>query len=548
MKKLTFLVVAVLFAGTLLMAQTVQDAKKFMYYGRYTSAKQALDKLVAADPKNAESIYWLGQWHLMQRPADVAAAKSVYQNALQGGLNDPLIWVGMGHVELLEGKNNEARQRFEAAITATSKKKRREMVEDPQILNAIGRANADGDSKTGDPQYAIEKLKKATEIEPTNPETFVNLGINHLKVGNGGDAFEAFRNALRVDPNYALANLRLGKIFQSQRNREQAEQYFNSAITGDPAFAPAYLELYDYYANRDVNKAREYLDKFIANADKDCSTEFFYADYLFRSGNYKESLDRAKAMEAGACSTYPRLKVLYAYNHDRLGNSEEAKNNIEGFLNNANAVNIQPTDYEFAASVLKNIPGSEQNAITYLERALEADTNRNTRFKYMDTIAFLYRKQGKYPERLQWLQKSYETNPNPSNLDIYNLGDAAVSAGNFDLADTMFNRYKREYPDQIYGYLGLSKSAIARDKDTTAGSAVPAVMDYINFMTKADPARYKAYIIQNYGYLVYVHANVQKDYEAALRDLEGILAVDPENAYAKGTAEQIRRVMKPGSK
>jgi hypothetical protein len=107
----------------------------------------------------------------------------------------------------------------------------------------------------------------------------------------------------------------------------------------------------------------------------------------------------------------------------------------------------------------------------------------------------------------------------------------------------MFNKYKSDYPDQIYGYLGLAKTAIARDKDTTTGSAVPVVRDYIAALTKADPQRYKSLIIQNYGYLVYVHANVQKDYEAAIKDLEGILAVDPENAYAKGTIEQIRKVI-----
>ena len=109
----------------------------------------------------------------------------------------------------------------------------------------------------------------------------------------------------------------------------------------------------------------------------------------------------------------------------------------------------------------------------------------------------------------------------------------------------MFNRYKALYPDQIYGYLGMSKTAIARDQDTTAGSAIPAVMDYINILKKTDAQRYKSQIIQNYGYLVYVHANVLKDYPAAIADLEGILEVDPENSYAQGTIEQIKKVMNP---
>ena len=103
-------------------------------------------------------------------------------------------------------------------------------------------------------------------------------------------------------------------------------EYYNKAVTVDPGFATGYLELYDYYANRDVNKAGDFLQKYVANSDKDCSTEFLYADYLFRSGKYQESLDKTRAMENGACKTFPRQKVLYAYNYDRIANQFQSLN------------------------------------------------------------------------------------------------------------------------------------------------------------------------------------------------------------------------------
>lgn len=252
MKKLTTLLLAVLLSGKLLLAQTVEDARKSLYYGRTTSARQSLEKLVASNSKNAEAIYWLGQAYLAID--SIGGAKQVYQNALNAGVNDPLVWVGMGHVEVLEGKKDAARQRFEAAITSSMKKKK----EDPVILNAIGRAEADGPATVGDPAYGIEVLKRAAALDPTNPDIFNNLGINYLKLGpdQGGNAYEAFTNALKADPINAKAKFRLGKIFQSQGNAEKYIDYFNQAVTGDPNYGPAYLELYDYYANRDVNAAR----------------------------------------------------------------------------------------------------------------------------------------------------------------------------------------------------------------------------------------------------------------------------------------------------
>ncbi len=236
MKKLTTLFFAILFAGNSLFAQSLDDAKKSLYYGRTTSTKQTLDKLVAANPKNAEAIYWLGQTLLGAE--DVTGAQKVYQDALTGGINDPWIWVGMGHVELLQGKKDAARQRFEAAITATTEKKRRENVENPDILNAIGRANADGPANVGDPAYAIEKLKRAAALKPTDPDVLVNLGINYLKLGpdQGGNAYEAFTNANKIDPKFARGSYRLGKIFQSQGNTEK----FLATILNAQAFYPAF--------------------------------------------------------------------------------------------------------------------------------------------------------------------------------------------------------------------------------------------------------------------------------------------------------------------
>jgi tetratricopeptide (TPR) repeat protein len=544
MKKITILLwIAICFVHHL-EAQSIEDGKKALYDGRNTTAKNTFSSIVAAKPKDADAVYWLGQTYL--RMDDTAAARNVYAKALQSGLDAPIIQVGMGHVELLEGQKNQAMQRFDQAINNSKTRKG----ENPEILNAIGRANADGPSTVGDPQYAIDKLKRAAQLDPNNPDIYVNLGINYLKLGteHGGDAYEAFNNALRIDPNYALAKYRLGKIFLSQGNKEKFEGYFLGAVESDPKFTPAYLDLYNYYAQRDVNKAKEYLEKYMANSDKDCDVDFFYADYLFRAGKYQESLDKAKSMANGQCKNYPRLKVLFAYDYDRLGDSLQAKSNIESYLSTAAPDKIQPDDYLLAASVLKRIKGSEESAIKYLKIALSNDTVRTHQFMYMDTIASLYHKLGDPAQRLAWLQKSFNTNPHPSNFDIYNLGQAALEAGNYNVADSMFSMYKTDYPDQIYGYMGLAKSAIAKDKDTTVGSATPAVTDYIHYLEKNDKNKYKSLIIQNYGYLVYIDANVKKDYAAALKDLEGILAVDPENAYAKATSEQIRKVMNAKNK
>jgi len=539
MKKLSTVLLAVLLSGKLLLAQSVDDARKSLYYGRTTTAKQTLDKLVASNPKDAQAIYWLGQTYLAID--SIGGARQVYQNALNGGVNNPYVWVGMGHVELLEGKKDAARQRFEAAITASTKRKK----EDVGILNAIGRANADGPATAGDPAYAIQILKRASAIDPNNSEVFTNLGINYLKLGpdQGGNAYEAYTNAIKADPKNARAKFRLGKIFESQGNSEKFLQYYNDAVASDPAYAPGYLELYNYYSNRDVNKAKEYLEKYIANSDKDCSTDAAYADYLFRAGKYQESLDKAKAMESGACKNFPGLKVIYAYNYDRLGDSLQARSNIESYLSTVSPEKVNPSIYQFAGTVLLKFPGQDSVATTYLEKAMANDTVTANKVNYINTIIASLGKAGNYPAQVTWYRKLAAIQPDLTARDLYFYSDAAIRANDFATADTVGQLYVQKYPDQPQGYAAIAKAAIARDVDTTAGSAVPAVTSYIQWMEKTDTAKYKNTIISNYGYLVAVHANTLKDYPAALKDLEGILAIDPSNSYAQSTAETIRKVM-----
>lgn len=539
MKKLSILFFGVLLTGQVLMAQSLDEGKKQLYYGRTTSATQTFQKLIASNAKNAEAIYWLGQTHLQLN--NIAEAKALYQKALTDGINDPYLWVGMGHVELLEGKKDAARQRFEAAITASTQKKK----ESPAILNAIGRANADGGTEVGDPMYAIEKLKRAVALEPGNSDAYVNLGINYLKLGNdhGGDAYEAFNNAIKAETTNARAKYRLGRIFQSQGNSEKYLAYFNEAVQADAAFAPAYLELYNYYALRDVNRAREFLDKYVANSDKDCNTDFFYADYLFRSGKYQESLDKAKTMASGACANYARLKVLYAYNYDRLGDSVQARANIESFMASAKPTDIQPDDYLFAASVIKDFSGGEQAAIGFLEKALSLDTNRTTRFRYMDTIAFLYKKQGKLNERLDWLRRSFQTNPNPSNLDIYNLADAALNAGQYALSDSFSRAYIVKYPTQEYGYALLARNAKAADPDSSKGTAFDEVEEYITFLRSADSVKNATKIKYQYYYIASVASDKLKDYSRAINALEKVLIIDPQDQFATRAIPVLKKAL-----
>ena len=152
-KKGLLLLTTLLFIN-MVKAQTIDDGRKFLYYQKYNSAKAVFQKLFSANPADGDAAYWLGQTLIApDEDKDIAGAKEVYRKALEANSNNALVIAGMGHVELLEGKTQDARNHFETAISLSGGKS-------VAVLNAVGFANADFLSKYGDAGYALEKLKR----------------------------------------------------------------------------------------------------------------------------------------------------------------------------------------------------------------------------------------------------------------------------------------------------------------------------------------------------------------------------------------------------
>lgn len=519
MKKFLLLLMAFVVMHQTMFAQYA-DGIRLLNYENNKSARETFQKLVDANPQDPEAIYWLGQALLATDGGDpskeqIASAKALYQKGLGSIGSDPWLVTGMGHIELLErGDINSVKQKFEQAITAsTGTKGKNKGKANPGILNAIGRANAKVGSGLGDNLYAIEKLNQAGQLDLTNPDIFINKGINYLKMGgeNGGEAVKAYQEAISRDPKSALAYYRIGKVYQSQNNKDLFEQNFDNAIMADPACPLPYFAYYLNYANRDVNKAKDYLDKYVANADKDPKTDYFVADYLFRAGKNDESLAKIQELEKSAGGNeIPRLSILSAYNYDRKGDSVQAKAYLEKFFANAPADKIEPSDYELAVKVLTKFPGSEAQAATYLEKAIATDTSHINKLAYMQQGADMYAKAKNPTEQLNWMKRMVELKGTTSESDYYKITAAALSAKDYPQTLDWAKKYMAAFPDKPQPYSFYRRAAIASDPDTTSGKGVEQ-LQYIDSIYNLNKEKYKKALFINKYYTILYYINKQNN-------------------------------------
>jgi Flp pilus assembly protein TadD len=518
------LVAAVVTGGNLVNAQSVEQGRKFFYYERYKSAQENFEKVLAANPNNIDAVYWLGQTLLELK--DSVGAKNLYQKSLTQNGNAPLLMAGIGQVELMEGKANDARQHFEAALTLTKGK-------DVDVFNAVGRANVE--ARTGDANYAIEKLNQATAVKNfKDPETYILMGDAYRKLIDGGNSVQSYNKAFALDSKLAEAKYKIGKVYLTQGNKDYFLPAFEEAVTIDPAYKPAYFELFYYWYYRDVNKAAPYLDKYIANADQGPEMEYLKTDFLYASGKPAEAKTKAEGLIAQyADKVNPRMYRLVAYAADTLGDPNAAKTAMNTFFTKATAEQpVLALDYEELAKINAKIPGAEAEVFANLAKAVDMDTLVENKVKYINRAAELAKLKGDRVQQTILLGKLYGLKANPTQTDLYNYAYAAYQAKSYPVADSLFcGVYQSKYPDQIFGYLWCARTKKAMDDSTNSqGLAVEAYKVLADKARQLDSVKFKSQVLESYYYLIPYFNDIKKDKETALLYTNKGLEFDPTNA------------------
>ena len=543
MKKSVILMLFAALFSAAAWAQNLQEGVAHLNAERYQSAKSALEKIVAANPNNLEAVYWLGQTHIELN--NVAAAKALYERTLATNGNAPLVLVGVGHVDLLQGRTAEARQRFEAAITASRGKKG----DDPAVVNAIARANID--AKAGDVAYAIGKLNAVIQANPNAAEAHLMLGNAYRRMsGQGGQAVQAWRKAAQLNPSLAAqAYYNMARLYRTQRNWDVVVENLNNAIAADARFAPAYERFYDYYLveKKDFNKAEEFLAKYLANSDQSVENEYFKAQTAYLQKRYDEAINISKTIVSTAGDqANPRVYKLLGYSFLDKGDTSGACQYVAEYFAKAKEENIIGGDYLLRAySCGKGDPAIVRENVL---KAVQMDSVLSRQVLLLDeAIAHARKNQQKILEG-ELMLISYELRGDKyrSTGELFRIGLPYYLGGNYKKADSLFLAYATALPDSIYGYYWSALARMQMDPTLEQGLAVAGFEKALQ-IADSDKVRYKSQALQAATTLAAYYYNVKSDKNTALQYANKGLEFDPGNATLTGIVAQLNKATKPST-
>ncbi len=192
--------------------------------------------------------------------------------------------------------------------------------------------------------------------------------------------------SLSMDPTLAEAKYKIGKVYLSQNNPQYFLPAFQDAIKIDSNYAPAIYELFFYWFERDINKAREYFNKYLAVSDNSPSTEYDRTSVIYASRDYKTAIDSAMAkIKLRGEKADPRYCKLVAYSYDALKDSVNAKNYLDQYFAKQSINDFVPQDYVFRGKLLSKFPGNEEETLVSYQKAVDLDTSLPGKLKIISS-------------------------------------------------------------------------------------------------------------------------------------------------------------------
>ncbi len=543
--KTTLAGIALLVIGTASFGQDLNSALRMTYQEQFDAADNAFSALSAKEPANGKYYYYSGENQLASYFIDptnipfASIAKKADERFNQGiaaNPNEPLNYVGLGKVALIEKNKTLAAENFAKAESFLPARKKKSALSKPeQATLLIQLADAYAQVQSKDSALIFGYLRRAESLDSKNPELFLVRGDYWFyTLNNGSRAAENYKRAQDFSPNSTRARVRLGQLYTRINSYQDALNYYEEAITIDPSFAPAYLEMGFLYSKMDQKgKSKEYFKKYLDLSSSNIAAKRRYANMLIQAEDYAGAIEQINQIMAMDSVTYNDLNRALAYSYFEQKKYDEAKYYIKKFMKNAPVDKVTPKDYVYYGRIfIKN--GQDSLGIIELTKGFDLDT---TNVDLLSEIASLYSKAKKYQEAGDTYKQRIKYT-NGSIKDYWNMGTSYYYAKNWAEADTALVKVCKLAPDFEPAFLFRARIYSNLDPDTKEGLAKP-FYDLLVEKASADSVKYSKDLFEAYNYLGYYYL-VNKNYCESLVYWDKILGIDPTYENAKSAIKDLK--------
>ena len=205
-----------------------KDAERFETVGVTKIEDARSGKKIDTSSASAKEHLEAGRQYLLEGRYNEAISELSMAASIDPKLTEAHNLLGVAYDK--KGFSDRARDSFERAV---------KMEEDADTLNNLGFSLY----QNGNYRAAIDRLKRAAKLAPSDERILNNLGLAYCRLGKIDEAFKAFSKA--TGP--LNGNLNTAKMLERFGREDDAIRYYEAARTIDPGNMMALRRLADLY-------------------------------------------------------------------------------------------------------------------------------------------------------------------------------------------------------------------------------------------------------------------------------------------------------------
>lgn len=328
--------------------QQFDSAVRLQQKGDLEQARRAYEKLLTESPDRADALSNLGL--IYGELGHYQKAIEIFEKALRLSPDQPSIRLNLAMTYLqaqqygnaaLEARKVASQQNsnilahYVAGMALLKQDQLQSGIVELEIVLRAQPANIKVATTLTSAYLKAHDLQKATELvdgtllHSDTPEAHLMVGTFYLVTGNGRDAVIQLQRAQNLDPRLTQLGSTLAEAYALTGNADTAMKMFQSQLYKDPSNFDANAFLgWLYLESRDLDKARQYLDKAFTLRPNDPGVEF----QLARLARLQNNNARAAELLQGVIADQPDnapAHVLLAEAYFKLKRIEDGKRERE---------------------------------------------------------------------------------------------------------------------------------------------------------------------------------------------------------------------------
>ncbi len=368
-------------------------------------------------------------WEVYLSGGQSAKAEQVLERAARSKSLDPNFWLSLaelssrsvlreGGASLSEAELQRVGRLLDKAAACGEK--------DPAALSKIG----DLYVLTRQTEKALPFYRKVVGLKPSYPQIREKLAGCLIETGQTDAAIEVIEELVRLNPLSISAYDQLTQLYLKVGNQQKALATSRQALLLEPQILPRHLQVIDL-----LFKQKDYHNAAMALADARKRfphaglLTYYHGVALSQIKHHDEAMRAFEKALVEAGNSQPDLLNADFY-FDYGAAAEQAGLYVKATELFRKSIELDPANsarsYNYLGYMWVERSENLEEAGQFIRRALELEPNNGA---YIDSLGWLYFKQGKFEEALVELLRAAELIPEPDAVVFEHIGDTCDKLG-----------------------------------------------------------------------------------------------------------------------